>query len=134
MNDTLEKAEVDSMYRDFILDLYRYPLNKKIMTDFDVEHREYNPLCGDDITVQIKFDKGGTVLDIGHQGTGCAISQAAVSLITDAVSGKGKEEIEKIGEKDVYGLLGFEVVYTRQKCALLGLSAIKYAITKESLC
>ena len=115
------------MYREVILDLYRHPLNKKVLADFDVEHREYNPVCGDDITVRIKFDERGSVADIGHQGIGCAISQAAVSLLTEGVKGKNKEEIEKIGEKDVYDLLGFEVMYTRQKCAMLGLFAIQKA-------
>lgn len=121
-------SDIDAMYREVILDLYRQPLNKKILADFDVERREYNPLCGDDITVRIKFDKEGRVADIGHQGTGCAISQAAVSLITENVKGEKGEEIKKMNEKEVYDLLGFTVIYTRQKCATLGLKAIQQAV------
>ena|SRR3989338_581749 len=123
-----ERTDIDNLYRESILDLYHHPLNKKVLADFDVEQREYNPLCGDDVTVRIKFDKRGTVLDIGHQGTGCAISQAAVSLVTDAVRGKGKGEIEKMNESDVYKLLEFEVIYTRRNCATLGLKAIQKAL------
>lgn len=118
-----------TIYKDFILDLYRHPLNKKTLADFDVEHREFNPTCGDDITIQMKFDEEGRVADIGHQGTGCAISQAAVSLLTDEVRGKKKEEIKDISEDDIMKLLGFDVVYTRKKCALLGLRAMQKSLT-----
>ena len=114
-----------SIYSEFILELNRHPLNKKVLADFDVEHREFNPTCGDDIAIQIKFDKAGRVVDIGYHGQGCAISQAAVSLVTDEVKGKTKEETLNLTEKDVFALMGFEVVYTRRKCALLGLKAVQ---------
>ena len=116
------------MYREIILDLYRNPLNKKVLADFDVERREFNPACGDEILVQIKFDESGKVIDIGHQGQGCAISQAAVSLLTDEVRGKSKGDLKGVDDNKVYELLGFEPVYTRQKCATLGLKAIINAI------
>lgn len=121
-------SDIDTMYREAIIDLYRQPLNKKILADFDLEQREYNPLCGDDITVQVKFDEEGRVADIGHHGTGCAISQAAASLITEEVKSKKVEEILPFTEQKVYDLLGFTVIYTRQKCATLGLKAIQGAI------
>jgi len=120
--------DIDNMYREVILDLYRHPLNKKVLADFDVEQREYNSLCGDDITVQIKFDKKGTVLDIGHHGTGCAISQAAASLVTEEIKGKDKETIRQLDNSFVYNLLGFEPIYTRQKCATLGLGAVQKSL------
>lgn len=124
------ELEVDNMYREVILDLYRNPLNKKIVVDYHLEYHEFNPICGDDITVQMKFDKQERIADIGHQGHGCAISQAAVSLLTEEIKGKTKEEIQKITDNDIYHLLGFTVVYTRQKCALLGLVAIQRALKK----
>ena len=124
MNDT---TNIDMMYREQILDLYRNPLNKKALDEFDVEHRELNPTCGDEISVQVKFDKEGRVEDIGHQGQGCAISQASVSLVTDEVKNKTKIEITSMTDTDVHDLLGFKPVYTRQKCATLGLKAVQKA-------
>ncbi len=116
------------MYKEIILDLNREPLNKKALADFDVSYREHNPLCGDDITVQIKFGIDGKVADIGHQGQGCAISQAAVSLVTDEVKGKTRDEIQKLGKQDVFDLLGTDIISTRVQCALLGLKAVQNAI------
>ncbi|OGH71123.1 MAG: hypothetical protein A3C90_03070 [Candidatus Magasanikbacteria bacterium RIFCSPHIGHO2_02_FULL_51_14] len=119
---------MDEIYREYILDLYRNPLNKKTLADFDVQHREYNPHCGDDIEVFIKFDEDGRVADIGHQGTGCAISQAAVSLIMEYVKGKAKEEILVISDSTMIELLGIPISPMRMKCATLGLQAIRKGI------
>ena len=119
---------MQEIYKEFILDLYRNPLNKKTLADFDVHHREYNPHCGDDIEVFIKFDEAGRVADIGHQGAGCAISQAAVSLITEHVKGKTKEEILVISDVQMIELLGIPISPMRLKCATLGLQAIRKGI------
>ena len=116
------------MYKEFILDLNRHPLNKKVLAVFDVEHREFNPTCGDDITIRIKFAPDGTVQDIGHHGQGCAISQAVASLVTDEVKGKLPKEIMSSSLTEINHLLGFEVLYTRRKCAELGLRAIQKAL------
>lgn len=118
----------ETIYKEHILDLCRHPLNKKALTDFDAEHREFNLACGDDMTVQIKFDEERRVADIGWQGSGCAISQAAVSLMTDDVRGETKERINERTEEHVMRLLGFKVLYARKKCALLGLRAIQKAV------
>lgn len=118
----------DELYKEQILHLYRNPLNKKVLTDFDVRHREFNPLCGDDIEIFIKFDDAGKIADIGYQGSGCVISQAGVSLITEKVKGKNKNEIMNISDEDMINLLGIPISHTRMKCALLGLVAVKKAI------
>lgn len=120
----------EELYKQFILDLYRNPLNKKELENFDLEERGLNPLCGDDITVRIKLDNNNKIKEIGWQGDGCAISQAAVSLLTDEMVGKSRVEIENMAKKDIYNLLGIEISYTRKKCANLGLSTIKKAINK----
>lgn len=120
--------DIEGLYKEALLELYRHPLNKKVLVDFDVQHREFNPTCGDDISLQIKFDEMGKIKDIGHQGQGCAISQAVISLLTDEIKGKTTGQIAAIGETDIYKLLGFTVVYTRKKCALLGLTVLKKAL------
>ena len=118
----------NELYREQIMHLYRNPLNKKMLADFDVRHHEFNPLCGDDIEIMIKFDDAGKVADIGHAGQGCVISQAAISLITENVKGKSKNEIMTISDEDMINLLGIPISPTRMKCATLGLMAIRRAI------
>lgn len=128
--------ELDAVYKEAILDLYRNPLNKKILANFDVEAREANPSCGDYIRIQIKFktdeiqDKR-TVMDIGHSGEGCAISQAAVSLLTDYIKGKTFKEIQKMKPEDMLRLLQIPISYTRMNCALLGLEVLQQ-MTKDN--
>lgn len=116
---------MDTLYKEIILELNRHPLNKKVLADFDVEAHEVNPVCGDDMTVQIKFDAEGNVHDIGFQGVGCAISQAAASVVTDEVKSKNKALIAQMGIEEVTELLGTEIIPTRVQCALLALKTIQ---------
>lgn len=116
---------MDELYKEIILELNRHPLNKIVLEPFDEEARELNPLCGDDITVRVRFDNDGRVAGIGFQGVGCAISTAAASVVTDAAKGKQKSEIVAMGAEDVANLLGGEIIPTRIQCAALALKAIQ---------
>ncbi len=116
---------IEDLYKETILELNRHPLNKNLLDDFGIETREFNPVCGDDITVRIKFDKVGNVIGIGHQGVGCAISTAAASVVTEAVKGRSKNEIMNMDIQTIYRLLGTEIIATRHQCALLALKAIQ---------
>lgn len=118
----------DQLYKEFILDLYRNPLNHGQLSDPDVTHTEHNPTCGDDITVDLKFDANGRIQDIAHRGHGCAISIAAVSLMSDVVKGKDTSEVLALTLDDVVRELGVQIDYTRQKCAMIGLRAVQQAI------
>jgi len=120
----------DELYKEFILDLYRNPLNKKRLDDFDIEQNGSNPSCGDDVNIQIKFGQDKKIEDIGYQGQGCAILEASTSLLTDEAKGKSKEEIMNLKEEDIIKLLGVNIIYTRKKCALLGLKTLQEAIKK----
>ena len=122
----------DSIYREFILDLYRNPLNKKELDNFDLDYSAVNPTCGDEVSVQLKFDSDGKVGDVGFQGTGCAISIAAVSLITEKVKGMKTEEIASLGLEDIERELGVEIDCSREKCAAIGLQAIMSAVNKKT--
>ena len=119
----------EELYKEFILDLYRHPLNKKKLADFDVEQKGINVSCGDEINLYIKF-AGKKVKNIGFEGQGCAISQAAASFLTEEVKGKSIKQIMSLTEKDITKLLNVEVIYTRKKCALLCLNALKVALKK----
>lgn len=119
---------MDELYKEMILDLYKNPLNKKVLFEYDAKQKELNPTCGDEIEICIKFDASGKVQDIGHQGQGCAISQAAVSLLTEEIKGKTKEEIQSMTEKDILEMLQIPISHTRIKCATLGLKTVKKCV------
>lgn len=120
---------MDALYQEFILDLYKHPLNKTVLNSFDVQHKEHNPLCGDVVELFIKFNKQNKISDIGWQGDGCAISQASTSLLTDHVKGKSKKELSKMTNDDMTELLGLKNLNpTRLRCATLALEALKKCI------
>lgn len=118
----------DQLYKEFILDLYRNPLNSGQLEAPNITHTEHNSTCGDEITVDLKVDTDGRVTEIKHRGQGCAISIAAVSLTTDLVKGKDKAKILALSRDDVIAELGVDIDYTREKCAMIGLKAIQSAI------
>src|SRR3989338_10785456 len=118
----------DPLYQEYILDLYRHPHNKKMLDNFDVRHKERNPLCSDEVELFIKFDND-RVADIGFQGEGCAISQAGISLVTDHAKGKTMEELQKMSMDDMLKLLGLpNITPARIGCATLGLKALQKII------
>jgi nitrogen fixation NifU-like protein len=101
------------------------------MDGADVSVRDVNPLCGDVIEIYLKVDNG-KIADVSFTGSGCAISQAAASMLTELVKGKALDDIKKLAKDDVLGLLGIDVSYSRMKCALLGLKTVKVAAYKYS--
>lgn len=121
-------SDLDPLYKEIILDLYRNPLNKKVVSDATHKHKEFNPSCGDEIEIMIQFDEEGNVIDVGHQGHGCAISQAAVSLLTEEIKNKKRLEVESMTEKEMLALLPIEIVHTRLKCALLGYKTLQICL------
>ncbi len=123
-------SDLDPLYKEIILDLYRNPLNKKVVPEATHKHKEFNPSCGDEIEIMIQFDEEGNVIDVGHQGHGCAISQAAVSLLTEEIKNKKIQDIQNFTEQQSLGLLPIEVSPNRIKCALLGYKTL-LSITYE---
>lgn len=121
-----------SIYRDQIIDHYKYPRNKKKIEDPDLEYGDKNPLCGDDVTIQIKLDGNDQVLDIGFEGVGCAISQASVSLLTELLLDEKMsiEEMKELTNEDIKEMLGIQLTAVRLKCAILPLKVLEGAIHK----
>lgn len=115
------------IYQEEILEHYRHPHNAGRLEHATIVQREHNPLCGDDLTFYIQYDEG-RVTDVRFEGQGCAISQAAASMLTDEVRGMTKEEIGKLTPKDMLDLLGIELGPTRLKCALLSLQGVSRAV------
>ena len=117
----------EGMYRENILDHYKHPHNHGEIKNPDIKFTENNPLCGDVITVNLKLDDH-KVEDIKFRGSGCAISQSAMSMLTDEIKGKTLEEVKNIKRENIISLLGIDVGPVRIKCAVLGLIAIKNGI------
>lgn len=88
-------SDLRELYQEVILDHSKNPRNFGKLEDADSEARGNNPLCGDNITVYVKTEDG-VVTGISFEGSGCAISTASASLMTEAVSGKTVEEVEAL--------------------------------------
>jgi len=117
------------MYRENILDHYKRPRNRGTLAGADSEGFDSNPLCGDEIGMQI-IVKGGKVADIKFTGSACAICTASASMITEEAKGKRLDDARKIDKGHVLALLGIDPGPTRLKCALLPLKVMKLAVYK----
>ncbi len=121
------------LYAENILDHFKHPRGKHAVTDPSAAHEEINLSCGDTVSISVRID-GETIADLGWEGAGCAISQAAMSLLAEALTGKTVHEIDMLTPSIVQELLGVPVSTRRIKCALLGLHALKnllHAYRKE---
>ena len=113
-----------NIYAEEIIAQYEHPHNKGRIANPTTSFHEYNPTCGDDITVYMNI-KDGKVSDIQFDGSGCAISVASASMLTDEIKGKTLAEVEKLGVHDRIGLIGIDPGPARLKCATLSLKATK---------
>jgi nitrogen fixation NifU-like protein len=126
---------LSDLYRDILMDHYKYPRGKKTIEHPDIENEGKNPLCGDSITVQVKLDNN-KIEDIGVDCVGCAICTASGSMLADIIAGKSIDEVKEIarvvkhmlkGEEyetdlelgDIEALEGVKKFPVRIKCALL---------------
>jgi nitrogen fixation NifU-like protein len=113
---------------EFLLDHYENPRNKGEVEHPDVNLSGGNPGCSDVIVMQARFDQDGKVEEVSWDGTGCTISRAAASYVTEIVQGKTAEEIEAISFENLIEELGREVVMTRPTCATLALGTLKKGV------
>jgi len=91
-------SDLQALYQELIIDHSRRPHNFRVLENADCHAQGYNPLCGDKVTVFLKLD-GGRISEITFQGSGCAISTASASLLTQAVKGKTRAEAEALFTK-----------------------------------
>jgi nitrogen fixation NifU-like protein len=120
---------MDDFYRENILDHYKNPRNSGHLEHPTATAEGVNPLCGDELGVELVVDEG-VVTDIRYNGRGCAISQAAASMLSDVVKGKRVEDLAGIGKEDVLEELGIPLTPIRLKCAMLSVGVLKVALSE----
>ncbi len=139
-------SDLRALYQEVILDHSKRPRNFRSLADSNRHAEGYNPLCGDRITVYVKLD-GDRIVDIGFQGSGCAISTASASLLTETLKGKSRAEADELfakfhdlvtGQGNGGVSLGKLAVFSgvsefpvRVKCATLAWHTLKSALEGE---
>jgi nitrogen fixation protein NifU and related proteins len=142
-------AEVSALYQEMILDHYRRPRNKGVLENPDTAVEMKNPLCGDEIELQVAFE-GDSVSDLRFSGRGCSISQASASMMTQLVKGKSTGEIDALRARfrdlvlgdasaandqqlgSLRALSGVSRFPARVKCALLAWNALDTALARKA--
>jgi nitrogen fixation NifU-like protein len=122
-------SELDSLYREVILDHYKNPRGHGVISEPDAQAEGQNPLCGDEVSIAVEFE-GDTIADVKFQGRGCAISQAATSMLMDMVKGRTAQEVASMSRDELLEEVGIPLTPVRLKCALLGLGVLKVALHK----
>jgi nitrogen fixation protein NifU and related proteins len=123
----------DQLYREIILDHYKNPRGHGVIENADAEAEGMNPLCGDEVTIYVAFGEDGETIDeVKFSGRGCAISQAATSMLMEMAQGKTATEVATMPRGELLEEIGVPLQNnpTRLKCALLGLTTLKVALHK----
>jgi nitrogen fixation NifU-like protein len=141
----MSELNLNSLYQQLILEHYRKPRNKGELPEKTVEIHMANPVCGDEVRLQLRIE-GGLIKEARHVGHGCSISQAAVSMMTSLLKEKNLSEAEVLAERftammhgdeevardrtmgDLRALQGVSKFPVRIKCALLAFDALQEAI------
>jgi nitrogen fixation NifU-like protein len=119
----------DDFYRELILDHYKNPRGHGVLDPHDARAEGQNPLCGDEIAITVRFGEDGeTIDDLAFEGRGCAISQAATSMLTELVKGRTATDVAVMPKEELLEEIGIPLTPIRLKCAILGLGVLKVAL------
>ena len=122
---------LESLYREVILDHYKNPRGHGVIEDADAEAEGQNPLCGDEVSVYVAFGEDGeTIDDVKFSGRGCAISQAATSMLMEMTKGRTAQQVAELDKEELLAEIGVPLTPVRLKCAMLGLTTLKVALHK----
>ena len=123
--------EFEQMYREVILDHYKNPRGHGTLDPADAHAEGQNPLCGDEVSIYVAFGEDGETIDeVKFSGRGCAISQAATSMLMEMVQGRSASDVASLSKDDLLEELGIPLTPVRLKCAILGLTTLKLALHK----
>lgn len=118
---------MSDLFRDHILEHYRRPRCHGTLEAPDARVEDANPLCGDRLLMDFRFEDG-RIAAVRFTGTGCSISQAAASLVCEAIEGRSIDEVKAMTRQDMLDLLGVDDLGpVRSKCAMLALKTVKAA-------
>jgi nitrogen fixation NifU-like protein len=121
----------DDLYREVILDHYKNPRGHGVIDRADAEAEGQNPLCGDEVSIYVRFGVDKDMIDeVKFSGHGCAISQAATSMLTEMVQGKRATDVAVMDKDELLEEIGIPLTPIRLKCAMLGLTTLKVALHK----
>ncbi len=139
-----------SLYQELILEHYKRPRNRGELDGADRDVHMRNPTCGDDVHLRLRMDDDGRIAAARFVGEGCSISQASISMMTQLVAGRTREEALDLAERfkemmrgnaeagrdkslgDARALAGVSKFPVRVKCALLGWNALEEALQPGS--
>ena len=116
---------MDDFYREVIIDRYQNPHFRGELDPHDITFEDSNPLCGDELRIDLRLNGEEKIVDARFSGRGCAISLASADLLLENVQGKSLAEVKALSKEDILDLLGIELGPVRLKCALLSLKVIK---------
>ncbi|MDP2656427.1 MAG: SUF system NifU family Fe-S cluster assembly protein [bacterium] len=112
------------IYSEIILDHYKHPHHHGLLSDVKDHITVHNPLCGDTITIEVMTDPHDRIENVGFESTGCAISTATMSMLSDRIIGKTCEDVIQMTPEDIQSMLGVTLSPSRIKCAILGQEAV----------
>ena len=129
------------IYREYLLDHYHNPKNKEVMKEFDINKRDINISCGDDVEMFIKLNEveydrknkkikadDRIIKQVTFQGTGCVICMATASILTEELIDKKISDVKKMNTDELLDIIKLKLTPTRVKCAMLPLVTIKKGI------
>jgi nitrogen fixation NifU-like protein len=149
MTQSFPEPVLDDLYRELIMDHYRAPRNKIALDHPTAKAEGFNPLCGDEVEVEVELDADGIIQNVACRGRGCSISQASGSMMTAAVKGHTKDEAREIAESfkrmmtepdeepdvdlgDLEAFQGVAKFPVRVKCATLAWHVLEESMAKEA--
>ncbi len=118
----------EEIYREHVLDHYEDPFQKGECPGVTHAHQDDNPLCGDVVRMELRIDEDGKIADAWFDGTGCCISQASASMLTETIQGKTVDEAKEFAADHMLELFGARLTPNRQKCCLLSWRVLQTAL------
>ena len=119
-----------ALYSDILLDHFRHPRNYGSLTAPDISNEQFNPLCGDRIRLELKFN-GSTVAEARFKGDACAICTAAASLLTEMIVQRDLDTRASISDDQLLAALASDIQPARLQCALLPLLALREGLNAQ---